>query len=151
MADRPMECLMTPAQKKLVQTSWGQVVPIADTAAAMFYIRLFEIDPTTRALFSATNMAQHRKKLVQMLAMAVSGLDRLGALVSMVEDLGRRHAGYGVKNEHYDFVGAALLWTLEQSLGSAWNAETKAAWTDFYVLLSGVMRRAQAAATAAAA
>jgi hemoglobin-like flavoprotein len=142
---------MTPAQKKLVQASWRQVVPIADAAAAMFYARLFLIDPSTRPLFRATDMAQQRKKLVNVLGVAVAGLDRLDALVPMVEDLGRRHARYGVKDEHHDSVGASLLWTLEQGLGNAWNAETKAAWTEVYGLLSGVMRRAQREAMVIAA
>jgi len=142
---------MTPAQKQLVQTTWGQVVPIADAAAAMFYARLFLIDPSTRPLFRATDLAQQRKKLMHVIGMAVTGLDKLDALVPTVEDLGRRHAGYGVRDEHYDSVGAALLWTLEQGLGSAWNDETKAAWTEVYGLLSGVMRRAQREATAVAA
>jgi hemoglobin-like flavoprotein len=142
---------MTPVQRKLVQTSWGQVAPIADAAATMFYARLFLIDPTTRPLFRATNMAPQRKKLVQMLTMAVAGLERLDVLVPVVEELGRRHAGYGVKDAHYDSVGEALLWTLEQGLGAAWNAETKAAWIEVYGLLSGIMRRAQREAMVAAA
>jgi hemoglobin-like flavoprotein len=83
--------------------------------------------------------------------MAVAGLDKLDTLVTAVEDLGGRHARYGVKDAHYDSVGAALLWTLEQSLGTAWNAESKAAWTEVYGLLSGIMRRAQREAMAAAA
>ena len=141
---------MTPVQRKLVQASWAQVGPIADAAAAMFYARLFLIDPTTRPLFRATNMAQQRKKLVQVLTMAVTGLERLDVLVPVVEDLGRRHAGYGVKDAHYDSVSEALLWTLEQGLGGAWNAETKAAWTEVYGILSGIMRRAQRAAMVAA-
>jgi hemoglobin-like flavoprotein len=142
---------MTPARKKLVQATWAQVIPIADAAAAMFYARLFLIDPTIRPLFRETDMAQQRKKLMQLIGIAVTSLDRLDALVPMVADLSRRHAGYGVRDEHYDSVGAALLWTLEQGLGSAWNAETKAAWTEVYGLLSGVMRRAQREAMAAAA
>src|SRR5262245_58960919 len=56
----------------------------------MFYRRLFEIDPTTRGLFRATDMAAQRKKLLQTLAFAISGLDNLGALISKVEDLARR-------------------------------------------------------------
>jgi hemoglobin-like flavoprotein len=142
---------MTPTQKHLVQTTWERVVPIADAAAAMFYARLFLVDPTTRALFRTTNMAQQRKKLLHVIGMAVAGLDKLETLVTAVEDLGRRHAGYGVKDVHYDSVGAALLWTLEQGLDTAWNAETKAAWTEVYGLLSGIMRRAQREAMAAAA
>jgi hemoglobin-like flavoprotein len=77
------------------------------------------------------------------LSVAISGLDDLDKLIPIVETLGRRHAGYGVKDEHYDSVGAALLWTLQQGLGAAWNPETAAAWAEVYGVLSGVMRRAQ--------
>ena len=142
---------MTPVQKGLVQTTWKRVVPIADTAATLFYVRLFEIDPSTKPLFRQTDMAHQRKKLLQIIGTAVVSLERLDALVPVVEDLGRRHAGYGVKDEHYDSVGAALLWTLERGLGKAWTPEVAAAWTDTYVLLSTVMRNAQKQAVKAAA
>src|SRR5262249_7711852 len=133
-------------QKRLVRDTWKQVVPVADAAAAMFYHRLFEIDPSTRALFRATDMVVQRKKLLQTLAFAIRGLDNRDALVSKVEDLGRRHAGYGVTDAHYDSVGAALLWTLEQGLGQAWTPPVAAAWAEVYRLLSGIMRNAGARA-----
>jgi hemoglobin-like flavoprotein len=142
---------MLSTQKKLIQDTWAQVVPIADRAATLFYQRLFEIDPSTRPLFQVTDMAQQRKKLLQVLSVAVSSLDNLGALRKTVEDLGRRHAGYGVKDAHYDSVGVALLWTLEQGLGSAWTPEAAAAWKDVYGLLSGIMRQAQQETMAKAA
>lgn len=133
---------MTPDQKRLVQETWKQVVPIADAAGELFYHRLFEIDPSTCELFRATDMPAQRRKLLQMLAAAVRGLDNLDALASTVEDLGRRHVGYGVTDAHYDSVGAALLWTLEQGLGNAWKPAVAAAWTEAYGFLSGIMRRA---------
>jgi hemoglobin-like flavoprotein len=133
---------MTPEQKQLVRETWNQVAPIADAAADMFYGRLFEADPTTRKLFQATDMAAQRQKLLQTLSFAISGLDDLDALVSKVEDLGRRHADYGVTDAHYDSVGAALLWTLEQGLGRAWTPAVASAWTEIYGLLSGIMRNA---------
>ena len=142
---------MTPEQKRLVRDTWKQVVPVADAAAAMFYHRLFEIDPTTRQLFRATDMVAQRKKLVQALSLATGALDDLDALVSKVEDLGRRHAGYGVTDAHYDSVGAALLWTLEQGLGQAWTPAVASAWTEVYGFLSGIMRKATAQAPIAAA
>ena len=141
---------MTPAQKNLVQSTWSKVVPIADTAAKMFYDRLFEIDPSTQPLFRGADLAGQRKKLVQVLSVAIAGLDNLEVLVPIVEALGRKHIGYGVKDAHYDSVGAALLWTLEQGLGDAWTAETAAAWTEVYGVLAGVMRRAQREAIAGA-
>jgi len=127
-----MSNVMTPEQKRLVRDTWKQVAPIADAAADMFYRRLFEIDPTSRELLHATDMVAQRKKLLQMLAFAISGLDNLGALVTKVEDLGRRHAGYGVTDAHYDSVGAALLWTLEHGLGHAWTPAVAAAWIEVY-------------------
>jgi hemoglobin-like flavoprotein len=144
---------MTPVQKRLVQSTWQHVVPIADTAAALFYQRLFEIDPSTRPLFRTSDMAQQRKLLMQVIGMAIAGLDKLDALIGTVEELGRRHVSYGVRDAHYDSVGAALLWTLEQGLGKAWNAEVAAAWAEVYGTLSGVMRRAanEVMASAAAA
>jgi len=135
---------MTPEQKRLVRDTWKQLAPVADAAAGMFYHRLFEIDPTTRKLFRATDMVAQLKKLLQTLAFAIGGLDNLDALVSKVEDLGRRHAGYGVADAQYDSVGTALLWTLEQGLGHAWTPAVAAAWTEVYQLLSGIMRNAAA-------
>jgi hemoglobin-like flavoprotein len=135
---------MTPEQRQLVADTWKQVAPIADTAANLFYSRLFEIDPSTRKLFRATDMAAQRKKLLQTLSFVINGLDHLDVLVSKVEDLGRRHAGYGVTDAHYESVGAALLWTLEQGLGRAWTPAVASAWTEVYGMLSGIMRNAAA-------
>ncbi len=133
---------MTPQQKDLVRGTWEQVLPIADTAAALFYGRLFEIDPSTRPLFAAVRPEDQRRKLMLALNAAVRGLDDLGALVPVIEGLGRRHVGYGVTEAHYESVGAALLWTLGTGLGAAWTADAASAWTEAYELLSGVMRRA---------
>jgi hemoglobin-like flavoprotein len=137
---------MTPEQKRLLAETWKQVAPTADAAADMFYRRLFEIDPAARKLFRATEMVAQRKKLLQTLSFAINGLDDLDGLSTKVEDLGRRHAGYGVTDAHYDSVGAALLWTLERGLGRAWTPEVAAAWTEVYGMLSGIMRNAAARA-----
>jgi len=133
---------MSPDQKALVKETWCQVEPIADTAASLFYGRLFVIDPSTRPLFAGVAMEKQRKKLLTALSVAVASLDRVEELVPTIQDLGRRHVGYGVTDAHYDSVGEALIWTLEQGLGEAWTAEAEAAWTAAYGLLSGVMREA---------
>lgn len=135
---------MTPDQKRLVRETWDQVTPIADSAAKLFYDRLFETDPSVRRLFRDTDMAAQRDKLVATLASVVQNLDYLEILVPTIEDLGRRHVGYGVTDAHYDSVGAALLWTLEQGLCVAWTPDVEAAWTAAYGTVSGIMRRAAA-------
>jgi hemoglobin-like flavoprotein len=83
---------------------------------------------------------------MKMINTAVNGLDRLDAIVPAVQDLGRRHVGYGVKDEHYDTVGAALLWTLEAGLGDAFTPDVKESWTTVYTLLADTMKSAAAQA-----
>jgi hemoglobin-like flavoprotein len=142
-----MEIAMSPEQKHLVKTTWSMVVPIADTAAGLFYDRLFAIDTSTRSMFAATNMAEQRRKLMQALSFVVGGLDRTDQLLAVVQSLGRSHLRYGVTDRHYDSVGAALLWTLEQGLKDAWTPAVKDAWTAAYALVAGVMRDAARAET----
>ncbi len=126
-------------QVELIQASWTAVEPIADTAAVLFYDRLFELDPALRRLFARTDMAQQRKILMQTLTVVVRSLDKLDTIVPAIQALGRRHAGYGVREEHYDSVGAALLWTLDQGLGDAFDDETADAWATAYTTLASVM------------
>ena len=139
---------MTPAEQQLIRSSWNAVEPIADQAAAMFYDRLFELDPRTRDLFRHTDMEKQRKVLMQTLAVVVRSIDRLDQIVPAVEALGRRHAGYGVEVEHYATVGSALMWTLEQGIGQAFTDATANAWARAYRRLSSVMIEAQLAAEA---
>jgi nitric oxide dioxygenase len=142
---------MTPTQIELIRTSWASVEPIADTAASLFYGRLFDQDPALRRLFRKTDMAAQRKNLMQTLTVVVKGIDRLDDLVPAVQALGRRHAGYGVRPEHYDEVGAALLWTLEQGLGEAFTPDVHNAWASAYGTLAAVMIAAAEEITEAAA
>jgi hemoglobin-like flavoprotein len=130
---------MTPRQIDLIRGSWSAVEPIADTAATLFYGRLFELDPAIRRLFARTDMAKQRKVLMQTLTVVVKSLDKLDALVPAIQALGRRHAGYGVRTEHYEKVGAALIWTLERGLGDAFDGDTREAWTTAYETLASVM------------
>ena len=141
---------MNQDQKDLVRQTWAQVVPIADAAATLFYDRLFEIDPPTKLLFKADAMAEQRLKLIHTLDLLVLGLDRFEDLVPVIEELGRRHLQYGVRDSHYDSVGAALLWTLERGLGEQWTAETRDAWTQVYTLTAGIMQKAAREAASAA-
>ncbi|MEM6365018.1 MAG: globin family protein [Planctomycetota bacterium] len=129
---------MTPRQIELVQSSWQQVKPISEQAAALFYGRLFELDPSLKSLFKG-DMTEQGKKLMATLNLAVTSLTKLEAILPAVQDLGRRHVQYGVPDESYQTVGEALLWTLDKGLGDAFTAEVKEAWTETYVTLSTVM------------
>ena len=129
---------MTPEQVNLVQQSFAKVVPISETAAMLFYDRLFEIAPQVKAMFPA-DMTEQRRKLMMMLAAVVKGLGDLTSILPAASALATRHVSYGAKAEHYPVVGAALLWTLEKGLGDGWTPDVAAAWTTAYGTLSGYM------------
>jgi hemoglobin-like flavoprotein len=123
------------------------VVPIADSAAELFYGKLFSLDPSLKPLFKG-DMKDQGRKLMSMIGTAVNGLTRLDEIVPAVQALGVRHAGYGVKPVHYGTVATALLWTLEQGLGEAFTPEVKESWVGAYTILAKTMQDAAATATA---
>ena len=134
---------MNPRQIALVQESWKQVQPIADAAAALFYARLFEVEPSVQALFKG-DMKEQGRKLMSMITVAVNALSRLEAIVPAVQALGRRHAGYGVEDRHYAVVEEALIWTLRQGLDVRFTAEIEQAWRTAYGILASTMKQASA-------
>jgi hemoglobin-like flavoprotein len=131
---------MTPRQIALIKQTWQQVELQADAVADLFYARLFELDPTLRALFKRDIRVQGRM-LMSVIKLAVSQLDRLDKLVPVVLGLGERHATYGVQDQHYGTVGAALLDTLAIGLPETFTFEVKEAWTEAYTLLANTMKK----------
>jgi nitric oxide dioxygenase len=132
---------MTPEQKALVTSTFAQVLPIADQAAILFYEDLFRRDPSLRKLF-AEDMTEQRRKLMAMLATAVTNLDSWDKIAAAVQALGKRHIGYGVKPADYQTVGAALISALEQGLGGAFTPEVKGAWLACYAAVAAEMQTA---------
>ncbi len=139
---------MSPETIQSVQDSFKKVVPIAGTAADIFYTRLFEIAPEVRPMFPE-NMIKQKGKLMQMLGTAVQNLHRLQDVLPAIQELGVKHISYGVKDAHYDIVGSALLYTLEKGLGDSWTSGLKADWTEVYTALATIMKEAAATQQAA--
>ncbi len=136
---------MTPEKIELVKSSWSRLVPVSEQAAALFYGRLFELAPELKQLFKS-DMEEQGRKLMAMINTAVSSLDKFETIVPAVQDMGRRHVDYGVKDKDYDTVGAALIWTLEHGLGDAFTDDVKGAWLEAYTLIATTMKDAAAQA-----
>ena len=136
-------------QIELVQKSFANVATIADAAARLFYERLFVIQPSFRAMFP-TDLTEQRGKLMKTLALAVAGLKSVDKVVPALKSMGRRHVAYGVEDWHYDVVGSALIWTLEQGLGADFTDEVREAWVTTYTIVASVMKEAAAQAIAEA-
>lgn len=140
---------MTPDQKLLVKDTWAKIKPIQEQVAQKFYTRLFEQYPEVKPYFKG-DMKEQGRKLMAMLNTAVNGLDNLPELVQPLRDMGARHVQYGVRDEDYDKVAAALLWTLQQGLGTAFTPKVEAAWTETYTVVAETMKAGAAASVDAA-
>jgi hemoglobin-like flavoprotein len=141
--------MITPQQKELVKKTWVMVVPIADTAAELFYGRLFELEPEYRPMFK-NDMTEQGRKLMKTINIAVEALDNLEPLIPVLKKMGADHVGYGVKDRDYNVVGASLLWTLEKGLGDVFTDEVRNAWGAVYEVLASVMKEGAAEAEKAA-
>jgi len=137
---------MNPRQIALVRSSWERVLPIKEEAGELLYRRLFELDHGLRSLFRG-DISERGRTLMDMIGMVVSCLDRLGEIVPAVQELGRRHAGYGVEDAHYDIAGVALVSTLRAGLGDALSREAEEAWAVAYATLTSVMKQGAAGAS----
>lgn len=138
---------MTPHQTELIRRSHARLAPLADQAGMLFYRKLFALAPALQPLFIG-DIRHQSARLMQMIGAAVGLLDRPEQLMPVLAHLGARHAGYGVQAKDYHVVGVALIDTLQEGLGDAFDADTRAAWAAMYALVSTTMiaaARAEAA------
>jgi hemoglobin-like flavoprotein len=136
---------MNSRQIQLVKESWGYVIVKSDEAGQLFYTRLFEVAPSVKHMFK-TDTKDQARKLMSMVTLIVSKLDKLENIVAEIKSLATRHNKYGTKKEHYAAVGECLLWMLSKGLGDRWTKETEEAWLAVYKILSESMIDGQLAA-----
>ena len=141
---------MNSEQIALVRTSFAQLAPHAEAVGLSFYDHLFHLNPGARRLFGE-EIAVQARKLTTMLGAIVAVLDQPAKLEAMVRGLGERHVRYGVVDAHYDDVGAALIQTLREGLGEAFDEAMESAWATAYALLAERMIAASYAACPASA
>ncbi|MFN8012724.1 MAG: globin family protein [Holophagaceae bacterium] len=139
--------MITTRQRDLVRGTWQQILPVQAAASAIFYDRLFRLDPTLRPLFP-TDLKGQRVKLMGALDFIVGNLGDPERLVPVLEDLGRGHRRFGLAAKDFDLVGEALMWALKQGLGTAFTPEVREAWATAYALVADIMLAAMEEAIA---
>jgi hemoglobin-like flavoprotein len=140
---------MSPEEIQLVRVSFLRIMNIKMEVARMFYDRLFVLAPEVRPLFKS-NAEDQARKLMDTLALAIGSLRNPATLTNILDSLARRHVEYGVRDEHYDKVGEALLWTLEKCLETAFTPQVKAAWLAVYSHIATRMKDASRSSAASA-
>ena len=131
---------MNESMKATLNQSWDQVRPFGEKVPELMFQRLFFTNPEIKTLFRNTDFASLNKKLFEAIDHTISNLNNLEKLIPLLEGLGATHSKYGVTAQHYDAVGASLLWTLEHSVGNDWTAETASAWSTAYAFISSSMQ-----------
>ena len=131
--------MIKPDSFLVLKRSWKRLLPYRYEAIELLYQRLFREHPELRHRFSH-NMSNQRDSLLAMLDYLVAGLDRIDDVVPELQRLGRRHAGYGVRDEHYDAFNAALIWSFREVLADDFDAEMQRAWEILCGLLAMIMR-----------
>src|SRR6266540_5076113 len=130
---------------EILEESFDLVAPQGDELMKKFYDRLFEIAPPVQPLFANVDMDRQRQALLNMLIVLRESLRDLEDIVPDLEELGERHAGYGVQPEQYPYVGQALIWAMSEVAGDAWKPEYTAAWEEAYGVVQNVMLSGAAA------
>jgi len=136
---------MTPQQVQLIRDSFAELTRHGHVAALVFYKRLFEIAPELRPMFRGDIEVQS-KKLLDMLGVLIAMLERPLGLELELKAMGARHVDYGVVDEHYAVVGAALLGMLAETLGKDFTPEVRTAWTALYGAVETLMKAGAAEA-----
>ncbi|MCX8135125.1 MAG: globin domain-containing protein [Roseococcus sp.] len=130
---------MTETDIALIRAGFPRVAARAEAVAALFYQRLFTLDPSLRPRFAAADLAEQGRQLMVALGFVVASLDRMGELLPAARALARRHAGAGLTRAHYATAGEALLQALAGTLGEAFRPEEARAWARAWAALSAAM------------
>ena len=129
---------MNQQQIELVQHTFAKIEPIAQDVGEMFYNRLFEMDPSLQPLFKG-DMRQQAKMMMTAIGMAVKSLNAPDSVIPDIQQIGHRHISYGAMPTDFDKFGAALLWSLEQTLGPDFTPPVKEAWIEtFQFIVKGM-------------
>lgn len=123
----------------ILETTFAQFAKGKEESAALFYERLFALDPSLRRLFTHTEMKSQQAKLMAALAIVIGNLRNFDQVAPTLQSLGAKHVAYGVEESHYETVGNALIQTLALYFGSAFTNEIREIWTAAYGAVSGVM------------
>lgn len=131
--------MLTEKQISLIRKNWRQIRGIDPAIVGdAFYSKLFLDLPVSKRMFKSSKSEQ-ALKLIDMFNVIIARLDRISVLNDELKQLAIRHVEYGVKDEHYQYVGNALIWTLKKASQHDWNQELEEAWIECYNLLAKTM------------
>ena len=116
----------------MIQESFAKAKPAVFDIVERFYENLWDDHPETKALFKTTDMPAQKKALARALTFVVDHLQDDDKLSTYLKSMGSRHVNYGIREDHYEWIGQALLKTLGEAFGRLWTAELAENWAEAY-------------------
>ena len=123
----------------MLEQSFDLVAPRGDELVDRFYKKVFEQAPSVQPLFAKVDMERQKQSLLNTLVVLRESLSDLSGLVPDLEDLGARHASWGVQPEHYPVVISCLVGTMAEIGGDDWKPEYTEGWTEACGIVRDVM------------
>ncbi len=124
---------------ELLRKNFFEIAPKIEELTETFYATLFLRYPDLVPLFEGVNMQQQRRMLANALVFVVENLDAMEIASGTLEEMGRRHVGYGAEAEHYPAVGECLVHALATVSGDDWSDKLEAQWVEAYETISAIM------------
>lgn len=137
---------LTPENIRDIRETWSLLAQDADGMTAQFYDELFSFAPEVRPLFAGSDMTAQSRKLAAAVGLVVRHADNLAPVLLPLQEMGARHADYGVETSHYTAVGNALISTMHHRLGDAFTPTVRDAWVAAYTAVAQAMQSGAAGA-----
>lgn len=132
-----LENIFTQEEISLIQTSFLKICE--SDCWEIHYKRLFELDPDAIKLFKG-DIKDQQHRIMTMMKTVVEGLNNPQIIIPAVQELGKRHYEYNVRDEDYELFKESLLYAIEKVLGDEFTPDLKSAWNKFYDVLADIMK-----------
>lgn len=112
-----------------------------ETLTKHFYTRMFTHNPEVAPFFNPANQAggTQQRALANAICAYAANIDNLEVLSAAVELIAQKHVSLMIKPEHYPIVGANLLASIREVLGSGATDGIINAWGEAYGFLADIL------------
>lgn len=126
--------------KEIIKRTVPVLEAHGEAITTRFYQRLFTRHPELKNIFNQTHQREGKQQraLAEAVYAAALHIDRLEEILPVVQRVGHKHRGLGVKPEHYPIVGENLLAAIQEVLGEAATDEIIEAWEKAYRVIADV-------------
>ena len=131
---------MNPDKLSAICDLFDKAYSMAPDFGSRFYRQLSADYPETMSIFNSVNMESQHTRFVGMLSIVLHRMKGGRPFESLLQDLGKQHMKYGVKDENFADFGESLMNVLQEMLGPEFDREMRDTWIATYAEITRVMK-----------